>query len=199
MSERMLIPAREAVAVRVAADQSFRLIDVEGAQVVDLFAFVDGDVSEYASAEHTRVFVKRLFPRRGEPFVTNRRRPLLLLEEDSSPGVHDMLCAACDPTRYALLGHEGWHASCQENLERRMGELGYTGIEIPQPINLFMNVSREPDDALNFAPALTGAGDSVTLRALMPSIVVASACPMDLNVINGAGPTDVAIEVLDPA
>jgi uncharacterized protein YcgI (DUF1989 family) len=199
MSERMLIPARGAVAVRVAADQRFRVIDLEGTQVVDLFAFVDGDVGEYASAEHTRVFVKRLFPKSGEPFVTNRRRPLLLLEEDSSPGVHDMLCAACDPTRYALLGHTGWHASCQENLERTMDELGYAGVEIPQPINLFMNVSRDADDALNFAPALTRAGDSVTLRALLPSIVVASACPMDLNVINGAGPTDAAIEVLDPA
>jgi uncharacterized protein YcgI (DUF1989 family) len=196
----MRIPARQAVAVRVAAGHGFRVVDIEGAQVVDLFAFVDGDVREYASAEHTRVFVKRLFPKPGEPFVTNRRRPILLLEEDSSPGVHDMLCAACDPTRYALLGHKGWHPSCQENLERRMAELGYTGVEIPQPINLFMNVSREPDDMLTLAPAVSSAGDSVTLRALLPCIVVASACPMDLNVINGAaGPTDVAIEVMDPA
>lgn len=195
----MLIPAREAASVRLAADQRFRVIDVKGTQVVDLFAFVDGDVGEYASAEHTRVYVKRLFPKPGEPFVTNRRRPLLLLEEDASPGVHDMLCAACDPTRYALLGHTGWHASCQENLERRMAELGYTGVEIPQPINLFMNVALDADEVLTFAPALTRAGDFVTLRTLLPSIVVASACPMDLNVINGAGPTDVAIEVLDPS
>ena len=195
----MLIPARAAVAIRLAADQRFRVIDVEGTQVVDLFAFVDGDVSEYASAEHTRVFVKRLFPRPGEPFVTNRRRPLLLFEEDASPGVHDMLCAACDPTRYALLGHSGWHASCQENLERRMAELGHAGIEVPQPINLFMNVALEADGVMTFVPALTRAGDSVTLRALLPSIVVASACPMDMNVINGSGPTDVALEILDPS
>jgi uncharacterized protein len=199
MSERLIIPAREARAVRVAAGKSFRVVDVEGTQVVDLFAFVDGDVSEYASAEHTRVYVKRLFPKPGEPFVSNRRRPLLVLEEDSSPGVHDMLCAACDPTRYALLGHDGWHASCQENLRRAMAEIGCAAVEVPQPINLFMNVSLDAQARLSLETALTKAGDSVTLRAALPCIVVASACPMDLNVINGSGPTDVAIELLDPA
>ena len=31
----------------------FRIVDVEGQQVVDLFAFATADVGEYASAEHT--------------------------------------------------------------------------------------------------------------------------------------------------
>jgi uncharacterized protein len=199
MPERLLIPARHARAVQVAQGQRFRVVDLEGSQVVDLFAFVEGDVREYVSAEHTRVFVKRLFPKPGEPFVTNRRRPLLEFEEDRSPGVHDMLCAACDPTRYALLGHEGWHASCQENLESAMAALGHVEVDIPQPINLFMNVLRDADDALSFGVAPTKPGDSVTLRAALPCVVVASACPMDLNVINGAGPTDVAIDLVDPA
>jgi uncharacterized protein YcgI (DUF1989 family) len=197
MSEWLRIPAREARAVRVATDRRFRLVDVEGTQVIDLFAFVDGDVSEYASAEHTRVYVKRLFPAVGEPFVTNRRRPLLVLEEDSSPGVHDMLCAACDPTRYALLGYEGWHASCQENLRSAMAGMGYAAVEVPSPINVFMNVSLDAGGGLTLEPALTKPGDSITLRAELPCIVVASSCPMDLNPINGAGPTDIAIELLD--
>jgi uncharacterized protein YcgI (DUF1989 family) len=197
MSEWLLIPAREARPVRVAAGQRFRVVDVEGTQVVDLFAFVDGDASEYVSAEHTRVHVKRLFPTLGEPFVTNRRRPLLVFEEDSSPGVHDMLCAPCDPTRYALLGHEGWHASCQENLRSAMAGMGYANVEVPSPINVFMNVLLDAEGGLTLATALTKPGDSVTFRAARPCIVVASSCPMDLNPINGSGPTDVAIELLD--
>lgn len=191
----IVVPAREARAVRVAAGDRFRIVDIEGQQVVDLFAFVAGDVSEYASAEHTRIWVNRLFPRIGETFVTNRRRPILGFEEDNSPGVHDMLCAACDPIRYRLLGAEG-HPSCQENLQRAMAGLGHDAIEIPQPINLFMSVGVEPDGSLTWGPAPTKAGDGIIFRALLDAIVVASACPQDLNEINNYRPSSIGIELL---
>jgi hypothetical protein len=197
--ELVQVPAREARAVRVPAGGRFRVIDVEGGQVVDLFAFTADDVGEYASAEHTRIWVNRLFPRVGEAFVTNRRRPILWLERDDSPGVHDMLCAACDPTRYRLLGVDGWHASCQENLQGAMAALGHDRVEIPQPINLFMSVGVEADGSLTWGPAPTSAGDGVLLRAGLDCIVVASACPQDRNEINHYRPTPIAIQLLDPA
>jgi uncharacterized protein YcgI (DUF1989 family) len=191
----VLVPAREARAIRVDSGRRLRVVDVEGGQVVDLFAFVADDPGEYASAEHTRIWVNRLFPRVGQEFVTNRRRPILILEQDNSPGVHDMLCAACDPIRYELLGAKE-HASCQENLKRAMAELGHDAIEIPQPINLFMSVGVEPDGSLTWGPATTKAGDDVVLRALLDCIVVASACPQDLNEINNYRPSSVGIELL---
>ena len=94
IAERIVIPAREGRSLHVPAGRSFRVTVLEGGQVGDLFAFNAEDVSEYASAEHTRAFVDRLFPRIGESFVTNRRRPILEFERDESPGHHDMLCAA---------------------------------------------------------------------------------------------------------
>ncbi len=195
-SERVVVPAREGRAIRVRSGQSFRILDLEGQQVGDLFAFAADDVSEYASAEHTRVGLSRLFPRVGEPFLTNRRRPILTLVADDSPGVHDMLMAACDPVRYSLLGATRPHASCRDNLERAMAGLGHAGVDVPQPINLFMNVPIGPDGALGFEPARSRPGDSVTLRAEMDAIVVLSACPQDLNPINGSGPTPLGIELL---
>ncbi len=191
------VPAREGRGLRLAAGTSFRVIDPEGGQVGDLFAFCADDVSEYASAEHTRVHNDRLFPRVGQPFVTNRRRPILVLEADDSPGVHDMLCAACDPSRYAGLGVEGWHASCQENLQTVMAELGHTRIEVPQPINLFMNIPVRGDWAIGWEPALTEPGDSVTMRAVLDCHVVLSACPQDIIVINNQQPGPLELEVLD--
>jgi len=196
MTERIHIPAREGRGVRVASSARVRVVDLEGGQVGDLFAFDADDVGEYASAEHTRVAVSRLFPRLGESFVTNRRRPILSLEEDTSPGVHDMLCAACDPTRYAGLGVEGWHASCQENLRRVMAEFGHEGVEVPQPINLFMNIPVLEDGALGWEPALTKPGDYVQLRAERDCYIVVSACPQDLITINGGTPSALAIEML---
>ena len=195
--ERIFIPAREGSAARVAAGRRFRVVDVEGSQCADLFAFNADDVSEYASAEHTRVFVGRLFPKVGEPFVTNRRRPILHFTEDTSPGVHDMLVAACDPTRYALLGVKGWHASCQENLQQAMARFGFQRVEVPQPINLFTNIPLKEDGTLDWQPALTRAGDAAVVRAEMDCYVVVSSCPQDIVEINARNPTPLALELLD--
>src|ERR671936_2434519 len=153
IGETLQIPAREGRAVRVDAGRRFRVIDVEGGQVADTWAFDADDPDEFHSAQHTRVHVNALFPRPGEQFVTNLRRPILLLEEDATPGIHDMLCAACDPARYEGLGVEGWHASCQENLQRAMAALGHERIEIPQPINLFMNIPVGTDSTIGFEPS----------------------------------------------
>src|SRR6266540_698909 len=108
IAETIHIPAREARAVRVEAGRRFRVVDVEGGQVADTWAFVAEDPGEHHSAQHTRAVVDRLFPRPGEQFVTNRRRPILTLEEDKTPGIHDMLIAACDPARYEGLGVIDW-------------------------------------------------------------------------------------------
>jgi uncharacterized protein len=195
-ARKIVVPAREGRSVRVPAGTAFRVTDPEGSQVGDLFAFSADDVSEYASAEHTRAHLSRLFPREGEEFVTNRRRPILVLERDESPGAHDMLCAACDPERYEGLGVEGWHASCEENLRTVMRELGHESIEVPQPINLFMNIPVRSDGTLGWEPAPTRPGDGVVLRAALDCIVVLSACPQDLVPINGGNPTSLEIELL---
>ena len=107
-----------------------------------------------------------------------------------------MLCAACDATRYAGLGVEGWHASCQENLEKAMAELGFDRIEIPQPINLFMNTPVvDAEGTIAWLPAQTTAGDYVVLRAELDCYVVVSACPQDIVAINDNNPTPIAIEL----
>ena len=158
--------------------------------------FTTADVNEYHSAEHTRVHNDRLFPRPGEVFVTNRRRPILYFEADDTPGKHDMLVAACDPTRYHALGVEGWHASCQENLVTAMRELGVASIEIPQPINLFTNIPVDAEGGLSWDAALTEPGDSVTFRLEEDSYVVVSSCPQDIKMINARAPGPISLRVL---
>jgi hypothetical protein len=198
IGETVPIPAREGRAVRVDAGRRFRVIDVEGGQVADTWAFVADDPGEYHSAQHTRAVVDRLFPSPGEQFVTNRRRPILTLEEDNSPGIHDMLIAACDPARYEGLGVEGWHASCEENLQRALEALGVRPIPrfAPQPINLFMNTPALADGTIDWRPAPTKAGDHVVLRAELDLVFAVSACPQDIVAINEKNPTPIEIELL---
>jgi uncharacterized protein YcgI (DUF1989 family) len=196
MTTSIHIPAREGRGFRVRAGQEFRVIDPEGQQVADLFCFVADDPSEYLSAEHTRVALGRLWPHIGEAFVTNLRRPILTWVADDSPGVHDMLCAACSPSRYELLGVEGHHASCEENLQLAMSELGHEDIEIPQPVNIFENNPILSDGTLGIEPAPYAAGDAVTFRAELDAIVVVSACPQDITTLNGGTPSRIGLELL---
>ena len=195
--ERIVVPAREGRGVRIAKGQSFRIVDLEGSQVGDLFAFNAHDVGEYHSAHHTRAVVDRLFPVPGEQFQSNARRPIMTFVADDSPGIHDMLIAPCDPARFEQLGVQGWHASCQENLQTVMAGFGFPEIVVPQSINLFMNIPVRPDGTIDWLPAPTKAGDSVTMRAEMDCYVVLSACPQDIIVINDKAPSPMAIEVLD--
>jgi uncharacterized protein YcgI (DUF1989 family) len=195
MAGRIEIPPCEGRAVRLDAARSLRVVDVAGGQVADLFAFSAGDLAEYLSASHTRAELFRLFPRIGESFVSNRRRPLLVLEADTSPGVHDMLFAACDEERYASLGAPGGHASCASNLQTALANIGLGPVEVPQPVNLFENIPALADGTLDWRETSTSAGDYVQLRAERDLIVVVSACPYDL-VPGGHRPGPLAVDLL---
>jgi uncharacterized protein YcgI (DUF1989 family) len=136
--ERVRVPARGGVAVEVAAGDRVAIVDVDGGQVGDFFAFNRADPTEYLSASHTRAFNSKVFPAVGEAFMSSLRRPMLRVLADTSPGFHDMLIAACDPARYVQLGVEGWHASCAENLAQALSERGVSVGFTPQPFNVFM-------------------------------------------------------------
>jgi uncharacterized protein YcgI (DUF1989 family) len=56
------------------------------------------------STEHTRPTLGKVFPTQGDNLYSNRRRPRLFFAQETSPGLHDTLIAACDDYRYGLLG-----------------------------------------------------------------------------------------------
>lgn len=191
----VLVPGGEARACQVTAGTQIRIVDVAGGQVGDLFAFVSSDIGEYASAEHTRPSIGRLFPAVGQPVLTTRRRPILTLMADTSPGHHDSLYAACDPARYRLLGVEEAHRSCAVNLAEAMAAAGFPRVAVPQPLNLFMDVRVTADGSLLSRPASSAAGDAVVFRAELDCHVVLSSCPMDVNPISSGGITPLRIEL----
>jgi uncharacterized protein YcgI (DUF1989 family) len=181
--------------VEVRSGQRIEIVDVDGGQVGDFFAFCAADHEEYLSAGHTRAARQRLFPRLGEDFVSNRRRPVLTLLEDNTPGCHDMLIPACDPSRYAQLGHRGYHPSCHDNLLAAAGDLGVTVPCVPQPLNVFMDTPVTDDGYIPWNPSPTKPGDSIVLQALTDLVVVLTACAMDLTDLNNRQLTDLAIVV----
>ncbi|MGE0611453.1 MAG: DUF1989 domain-containing protein, partial [Hyphomicrobiales bacterium] len=177
---RMTVPAAHGRATRLAKGACARIVLAEGPQVVDAWAFALPGLAEFLSTEHTRSCLERLIPRTGDALYSSRRRPMLTIVEDTSPGVHDMLLSACDAERYRLLGHDGPHRSCADNLREALAELGLAAPELPSPVNIFERVTVGPDNALSIEPPLARKGDSITLRAEMDLVLALSACPMDI-------------------
>jgi uncharacterized protein len=193
------IPARKGKAMRLRSGQRAKIINTTGQQVVDTWAFNTDNLAEFMSMEHSRVAVGRLIPVIGDTLVTNRRRPILTLVEDTSGGIHDTLFAACDRWRYETLGCREYHDNCSDNLAAALADLGLMPPETPAPLNLFMNIPVDDDGRLEVRPPVSTPGSYVILRAEIACILVFSACPQDLIPINGLAmrPTEAHVELLD--
>lgn len=189
------VPAGTGKTIKVDTGDLVRITDLEGQQPVDFWAFNADDPKELLSCEHTKVLIGRLSPVAGEAAYTNRRRPIVTIVEDNSPGEHDMECAACDILRYRLLGVEGYHANCQDNLHGELKALGLEFDVAPQPWNLFTNVVVHPDRTMTIEAPSNKAGDNIVLRAEMDAYVVVSPCPQDIAPTCGGRPTDVQVDI----
>lgn len=190
LTRAQLIPARHGVVAHLEVGQTVSVVNTHGKQVVDTWAFNASDTSEFMSMEHSRAATLRAIPKIGDTLTTNRRRAILTLVADTTPGIHDTLIAACDIHRYRQLGAVGHHDNCTQNLALALETLGVPAAMTPSPLNLFMNVPVADGGGLSFQPPVSEAGQYVTLRAEMDLIVVFSACPQDITPVNGMKPTD---------
>lgn len=196
-----IVPAGHGKAFRLLQGEAIRIINTHGTQVVDCWAWNAYDLNEFMSMEATRVWTQRLNPLLGDSFVTNLRRPILTIIEDSSPGVHDTFMAACDRHRYELLGVKGYHRNCCDNMIEGMHSLGVTP---PRnnlaSFNIFMNIRVQADgNTLHTLPTESRPDDAITLRADMDCYVALSACPQDIVKIQGKDdntPRDVAVQII---
>ena len=84
------IPARTGHAVAIRAGEAIKLINTHGSQVVDTWAFRADDLTEYLSMEQTRRMLLKLWPQEGDTLSSNRRNAMLVMERDTSPGVHEV-------------------------------------------------------------------------------------------------------------
>jgi uncharacterized protein YcgI (DUF1989 family) len=188
-SEASVLPARRGKAVRLVKGQALKIINTHGQQVVDSWAFNADDLGEFMSMEHLRQVINRIIPRPGDPLASNHRRPILTLIEDTSPGIHDTLMAACDIHRYRNLGCAEYHDNCTDNLFAAMAELGLEPPECPSPLNLWMNIPVVDGVSVEWRAPVSRPGDYVVLRAELDCVVAMSACPQDMVPINGAAMT----------
>ncbi len=191
------IPARKGKATFLERGQHLKVVNTHGQQVIDTWAFSREDPSEYMSMEYSRSLLERIMPRVGDVLVTTRRRPIVTLVEDTSPGVHDTLIAACTRWGYVAQGYSDYHENCTDNLANALHELGLSVTATPCPLNLFMYVPVTAEGVLTFQPPLCSKGDYVVFRAEMDCVIAFSACPQEKLPVNGVDgrPTDAHFQI----
>ena len=192
--DSQLIPPQGGYGTRLDAGSRFRVVDVEGTQVADLWAICTDGEREWLSTGHTMAHVGRLFPRVGEEFFTNHCRAVLRLEADDSPGVHDMLYPPCNSRLFVNHGMGEDHPSCTTNFLRVSAELGIDVPVVPASVNVFQNSPPDPRGAIPIVDAVSQPGDGVTFVALRDVAVVVTACSVDFPPGNGERCTPIMVE-----
>jgi uncharacterized protein YcgI (DUF1989 family)/peptidoglycan/xylan/chitin deacetylase (PgdA/CDA1 family) len=200
-AKMVLIPARKAVAVSVKKGQQIKIINTHGKQVVDFWAFNPQDNLDFLSMVHTRTILLKIAIAPGDSLYSTKRKPMLKLLEDTSPGVHDLVWSACDAERYAMQGFVGYHDNCTDNMHTALKD-SFSSFEIeekwvPDPLNLFMNVAIDHHGGLDIRTPVSEKGQFVLMKAETDLIIVMSSCPQDLAPVNGGMPTDCECEVYD--
>lgn len=183
----------------VPVGSTLKVVDVEGCQIGDLFVLAASDLDERLSPGVTRLINFTPFPHLGESFYSNRRRSLLTLLEDTSPGLHDMTFAPCDAELYRTFNAGDEHPNCRDNYFRAMAALGVAAHSHPDPINVFQNTPVNLNGSYTIGAALSRPGDYIALRANIDLIIALTACSVDIPFEgiqpNGGRSTSLRLEI----
>lgn len=190
------IPPGEARAFSVSEGTLIRIINSEGHQVVDTWAFNSESSNEFLSMAHSRSCLYRLFFKPGDTLVSNRFRPMLTILKDTSPGYHDTLHAACSSESNRHYGADHLHPNCQDNLKAIMHSQQTPLEAIPCPWNIFERAVIQPNGELKDEPSLAAIGDYLELNAEVSLVLVCSACPSLIGNISSGQPRGATIEIV---
>lgn len=133
------IEACSAVAIELTAGDVLRVIDVEGRQVADLFAFNRHDLDETLSNGRTFDYEKTLRLTKGHGLWSTKSRALLTIVDDPV-GVHDFLYTPCSTEMFEIQYGMTDKTGCLEHLAAALAPYGVNASQITIPFNIFMNV-----------------------------------------------------------
>jgi uncharacterized protein len=197
-------PSRRACRIAPQSGQGFRMkqgdvlrvIDPQGEQVSDLFAFAADNPNSSLSSGRTIDYASKIYLTSGDVLWSNDSRPMFTILGDDV-GRHDFLLTPCSQAMFEILyRHRGHHPSCFENLAMAFELFGIGSERISTTFNIFMRVDVSPDGSVAVKPPLSKPGDAIELRAEMDLICGLTACsaegsnngtfkPIDWEVIPG--------------
>lgn len=195
-----VIPPESAFVFLVKKGQYLRIIDLEGKQCGDFVLFNEHDHSVKLSASYTRwhAYVQ-LGPKfwqtlqgitTGHTLMSTIDTPMMTIVADIPVpgGIHDFLCRMCTSWAQTRTGHEP-RPGCLELLTEALAPHDIAPGNIPDPMNVFMNVHYDPSNGmLLIDEPVSRPGDYIELRAEMDLLAGLTACPEHMSSLASGHP-----------
>lgn len=182
--------------------ESVQIIDVEGQQCSDFQALrmqgLDDGKERLIDSTATRSMVHRAYPMPGmlDKFYDADMRPLFRVIQDTC-GRHDTFGLACTARGYEERGFPG-HVNCSDNLSSVFAPFGVLPRSAWPAINFFWNTWMDAHHQIQTEEAHSRPGDYVVMEAMDDMVCASTACPDDIDPINGWNPTDIHIRIYTP-
>ena len=197
------VKAGTALAYELAKGEFVQIIDVEGQQCSDFQALrksgLEGAQTSgldcMIDSTATRSMVGRAYPTPGlfDKFYDAEMRPLLRVVQDTC-GRHDTFGLACTARGYEERGFPG-HLNCSDNISNALAPYGVAPRAAWPAINFFWNTWVDDTHHIRTEEAHSRPGDYVVMQALDDMVCVSTACPDDIDPINGWNPTDIHVRI----
>ena len=191
-----------AKAYEVKKGQFIQVIDVEGQQCSDFMAMrasaLDAGFERYIDSTVSRTMTRSAYPLPGlhDKFFDQDIKPLLAVRQDTV-GRHDTFALACTARGYEERGFPG-HLNCSDNISAAFSPYGIQSRRAWPAINFFFNSWIDwQDHHIASDEAWSRPGDYVAMQALTDLVAVSTACPDDVDPINGWNPTDIHVRIYE--
>ncbi|SNT26398.1 DUF1989 domain-containing protein [Tropicimonas sediminicola] len=203
VKDEFTVSRATARAYELAAGDLVQIIDVDGQQCSDFMAFRSDGLERgrelLIDGTATRSMVRRSYPGPGlfDKFFDQDMRPLLNVVQDTC-GRHDTFGLACTSRGYEDRGFPG-HINCSDNMSYALAPFGVARRVAWPAINFFWNTWVDPSSHhILTEESHSRPGDYVIMRAMDNLVCVSTACPDDIDPINGWNPTDIHVRIYRP-
>ena len=190
-------------AYEVKPGEIVQVIDIDGQQCSDFMAMRAGALEKgqerFIDSTATRSMVRGAYPGPGllDKFFDQDLNPLMNVVQDTC-GRHDAFGMACTARGYEERGFPG-HVNCSDCISHAVAPVGIAGRPAWPAINFFWNtwVDHHSHELLT-EESHSRPGDYVAMKAMDALVCVSTACPDDIDPINGWNPTDVHVRIYKP-
>lgn len=199
--DEFTIPRGTAHAYEIMAGEAVQIIDAEGQQCSDFQSLRLADLAagkeSFIDSTATRSMVRSAYPTPGlfDKFYDAEMRPLLRVVQDTC-GRHDTFGLACTARSYEERGYPG-HLNCSDNMSFALDPFGVARKSAWPAINLFWNTWLDSHHNIMTEESHSRPGDYVLMEALDDLVCASTACPDDIDPINGWNPTDIHVRIYE--
>ena len=189
-----IIPACEGRAFKVRRGQTLRVSLPEGPQACDLVAFNLHHYKETFSAWLTR-HIEGSFTKATKLYSKLPGGNVMFTVLTDIEGCLYLNPGGCNRFTYEQLGVKGYHKNCMDILAETIAPYGFTAWDVPDIINIFMNVAFFENGRRELSASPVKEGDYYDIRAEMDMLCAISACPDDMQAYNNFKAKSLGVKV----